>query len=137
VEIELANGLKLLLQPVSQPALDELTADLGGYALQARLAQMDEAAVVAYFRALPPDQLEAYNATLRRQALYCLGFGVVTDPTADDIALLQHLGKDSDIPQIRRAHWLLYVAGITRDDKNTIIGAIMALTRISEWQTKS
>ena len=132
MEIELANGLKLLLQPVSQPALDELTADLGGYALQARLAQMDEAAVVAYFRALPPDQLEAYNATLRRQALYCLGFGVATEPPEDAVTLLQHLGKDSDIPQIRRAHWLLYVAGITRADKVRIIGTVMALTRLAD-----
>jgi len=137
MEIELTNGLKLLLRSVSQPALDEIIADLGGYEFQAEMAQKTAAEIAAYFRALPADELQRYNATLRRQALYCLGFGVVTDPTADDIALLQHLGKDSDIPQIRRAHWLLYVAGITRDDKNTIIGAIMALTRISEWQTKS
>ena len=132
MEIELENGLKLNLRPVSQPALDEIVDDLGGYVLQSELAKMPAEELLDYFRAMPPAELRSYNETLRRQALYCLGFGVVDDPSPDDIALLQHLGKDSDIPQIRRAHWLLCVAGITRTDKNSIIGAIMALTRIRD-----
>jgi hypothetical protein len=132
MEIELENGLKLLVQPVSQPAIDELIDDLGGYPYQLRLSEMSTEAVTAHFRAMPPDKLKAYNDTLRRQSLYCLGFGVATDPPEDAITLLQHLGKDSPIPQIRRAHWLLYVAGITRADKVNIIGAVLALTRISD-----
>jgi len=132
VEIELENGLKLNLRPVSQPALDEIVDDLGGYVLQSELAKLSSEELVAHFRAMSQDELRRYNAALHCQALYCLGFGVVDDPSTDDIALLQHLGKDSDIPQIRRAHWLLCVAGITRADKNSIIGAIMALTRISD-----
>jgi hypothetical protein len=132
MQIKLENGLELLLQPVSQPALDELLDDLGGYAEQARLAALSPEERVAHFRAMSPAELAAHNAILRRQALYCLGFGVVTDPSPDDVALLQHLGKDSPLPQIRRAHWLLYVAGITRTDKSDIIGNVMALTRISD-----
>jgi hypothetical protein len=132
MQIKLENGLELLLKPVSQPALDEILDDLGGCAEQLRLAEMSIAELTAHFRAMPPAELAAHNAILRRQMLYCLGFGVVTDPPPDDVTLLQHLGKDSPLPQIRRAHWLLYVAGITRADKSTIIGNVMGLTRISD-----
>jgi len=132
MQIELENGLELLLRPVSQPALDELIDDLGGYTQQLRLAQMSTEELAAHFRALSPDKLERYNATQRRLMLYCFGFGVVTEPPDDAAPLLQYLSVDSDIPQIRRAHWLLYVAGITRTDKSSIVGNVMALTRISD-----
>jgi len=132
MQIELENGLELLLQPVSQPALDELIDDLGGYAEMLRLSQMNATELAEHFRAMHPAKLATYNATQRRLMLYCFGFGVVTDPPEDDIPLLEHLGIDSAIPQIRRAHWLLYVTGITRADKSNIIGNVMALTRMSD-----
>lgn len=132
MQIELENGLTLTLCPVSQPALDELIDDLGGYAEQVRLGQLSTEQLTAHFRALAPARLAAYNAVQRRLMLYCFGFGVVNDPTPEDVALLEHLGIDSPLPQIRRAHWLLYVAGITRTDKSNIISNVMALTRISD-----
>jgi len=132
MQIKLENGLELLIQPVSQPALDDLIDDLGGYAEQARVAEMNDAERATYFRELPYATLDKYIHTLRCQAMYCLGFGVVTDPPPEAVALLQHLDKDSDLPQIRRAHWLLYVAGMTRVDKSNIIGSVMALTRLND-----
>ena len=129
-KLTLENGLEITLRPASQVAIDELVEDMGGYELQSNLAALPESEIVAYFKAMSPDELKEYNAAHRRQALYCLGFGVVSDPPASDIEILRQLGKHSDIPQIRRAHWLLYVAGMTREDKSRVVGTIMALTRL-------
>ena len=132
MNIELSNGLTLQLQPVSQVAIDEIIADLGGYELQSRLAEMHDAALRAHFGAYTKDEMADYLAAQHRQMLYCFGWGVVDDPPQDALDALDLLGKNHRLPAIRRANWLIYVAGISRPDKSQIIGHVMALTYATE-----
>jgi len=128
MQFNLENGTELWLCPVSQVTLEQIIADLGGYALQSRLAALPEAEVRAHFAAYTPEELAAYLAAQQRQLYYCLGWGVVNDPDPAAGAALALLEKSSPHPHIQRLNWLLYVAGLTRQDKARLIGAIMALT---------
>ena len=129
MQITLSNELELTLKAVSQVAIDEIIGEMGGYAQMARLAAMERAELREYFGAMTTEQLDARNKTQRKQMLYLFGWGVVDDPPAEAIAVLDALDCNSDIPQIQRANWLIYAAGITRDDKALIIGSVMATTR--------
>lgn len=132
MNIELSNGLKLQLQPVSQVAIDEIISGLGGYELQSQLAKMNDAELRAHFAAYAKDEMAAYLEVQHREMLYCFGWGVVDDPPRDALDALDLLGKNHRLPAIRRANWLIYAANITRSDKSQIIGHVIALTYAEE-----
>ena len=62
--------------------------------------------------------------------VYMFGWGIEETPDDRVIEMLEELDCNSTVPQIQRAHWLIYVAGLTRADKANIIGTVMALTRV-------
>ena len=132
MKITLSNATELELQPVSQVAIDEIITDLGGYDLQGRLSEMDDASLRTHFATYTKDEMAAYLAAQHRQMLYCFGWGVVDDPPPDALEALDILGRNHRVPQIQRAHWLIYAADLTRADKAQIIGNVMALTYAEE-----
>jgi hypothetical protein len=128
MKITLSTGLELELQPVSQVAIDEIIIDLGGYELQWQLAALDDEALRSHFAGYAPAEMTAYLDAQHRQMLYCLGWGVADEPPPEAVDALRVLKRDSEFPQVRRAYWLFYVAGLTRADKALVIGGVMALT---------
>ena len=137
MKITLDSGAELELQPGSQVAMAEIITDLGGYELQSRLAAMDEDELRAHFTAYTPAEMQAYLAAQHRQMLYCFGWGVVDAPSPDAVALLESLGCTSALPQLQRARWLVYVAGLTSADKARVIGGVMALTYADELRRRA
>ena len=51
----------------------------------------------------------AYVTNSNRLLRYLAGWGVVEDPSEEEVEMLQALGLDSDIPNLRRAAWLMYL----------------------------
>ena len=132
MKITLENGMELEVQPVSQVALDEIIADLGGYELQSTLAELDDAGLRAHFATYTSTEMADYLAAQHRQMLYCFGWGVVDAPSEEAKQLLESLGHTSPLPQVQRARWLIYAANLTRADKARIIGTVMAVTYAAE-----
>ena len=132
MQITLSNGLELELQAVSQVAIDEIIGEMGGYAEMARQAAMPLPELRAYLGDLPGPEIEKRSKAQRKQMLYFFGWGVVNSPPSEAVAVLDALECDSPIPQIQRANWLIYAAGITREDKSLIIGSVMAVTRMAQ-----
>ena len=132
MQIELSTGATLTAQPVSQVAVDAIIAGLGGYAEQARLAAMPLPELTAYLRAMDYEERARREQAQHKQMVYLFGWGIVETPDAEAVAVLDALGYNSPIPQIQRANWLIYAAGLTRADKSAIIGAVMAMTRAAE-----
>jgi len=132
MHITLSNGLELELQPVSQVAIDETYSEMGGYAQMSRESAMSREELREHFGAMPSEILDARNKAQHKQMLYLFGWGVVNAPSTEDVAVLDALDCNSSIPQIQRANWLIFAAGITRDDKALIIGSVVALTRTTQ-----
>ena len=128
MRFETSNGLQLQLRPVSTVTLDAIINELGGFDLLLELSNQTPEQVERHFRAYEPQRLQAYLAAQRRQLLYCLGWGVVNTPPPEAIAELELLELNSTYPNVQRAHWLVYAAGLQREDKARLIGAVMALT---------
>jgi hypothetical protein len=132
MKIALARGLELTLQPVSQVALDEIITDMEGYELQSALSKMNDTELRAHFATYTHAEMSAYLEAQHRQMLYCFGWGVVDNPPEAAQHLLENLGLAGDLPQIQRARWLIYAADLTRTDKATIIGNVLAVTYAAE-----
>ena len=132
MQLELSTGLTLTAQPVSQIAIDAIYNELGGYAEMSRQAEMTSDELGDYIRALPYAERIKREAAQHKQMVYLFGWGIAESPDDDAVAQLEALGCNSTIPQIQRANWLIYTAGLSRADKALIIGTIMTITRMAQ-----
>jgi len=122
----------LTLKAVSQVAIDEIIGEMGGYAEMARQTTMTLAELREYWGNLSAEEIAKRTRAQHKQMLYLFGWGVVNSPPSEELAMLDALDSNSTIPQIQRANWLIYAAGITREDKALIIGSVMATTRATQ-----
>ena len=85
--------------------------------------------VTAYINALPHAERIKRELAQQTQTLYLFGWGVVEDAPEEVKPILDALRCNSDLPQIQRANWLIYAAGLSRRDRAKLIGAVMAVTK--------
>ena len=93
------DGRELTLRPVNENTCRALIEKLGGMQLfrTGRIAD------------LSADEQALYITNSNRLLRYLAGWGVVENPSEEEVEMLQALGLDSDIPNLRRAAWLMYL----------------------------
>ena len=116
---ELKTGRVLSLRPVKATMLRHLLSKFGG--LRNVLDDpkgIEKLTGAARFRALDAvDQI--FN--------YCAGFGVVDDPTEEELDELAELGFRVDKPPLARVSWLRLLLD-DDDEAGELMGAVMVLT---------
>jgi hypothetical protein len=115
---ELRTGQVLNLRPVKATMLRHLLSKFGG--LRNVLDDpkgIEKLTGAARFRALDAvDQI--FN--------YCAGFGVVDDPTEEELDELAELGFRVDKPPLARVSWLRLL--LDDEEAGELLGAVMLLT---------